>query len=299
MSEEQEPSQKRFCPEHKILVPERPCNESGTTMGKSYPAMFGTNRIVFKSEEPNYEKLSHIIVSENSSNVGPDPINEGEQKLMFRGIVTVSDTDVTVDLESGVLLISGNDIGIRCKVPNETHLVRAKQLQNHLLKMMTLVKTRPVFSPEVRPAGSGESDCGDEDVPVDQEIPQVFSDKDIGAIQMLSDDLWTNFIRATESSYASGPGKLYMTYLCKLLGCSRKDSRFESSLSTNAGGCGPVGPKDVQAGSSILTHVFAKCKLRSSSPDETSVSIMNVRRFSDVSTFDHEKKVYNNCSRGS
>ena len=140
-------------------------------MQRSYPVMLGANRIVFDSETPDYEELSHIMVSENSTNNGPFP-NEGEQKLIFRGTVTVNDTDVTVNLTSGALLLSGNDVGIRCKAAKKTYLVRAKQLQNHLLKMMSLVTTRPVFSPEVRPAGgSEESDSGDEDVPVDQAIP--------------------------------------------------------------------------------------------------------------------------------
>ena len=189
-------------------------------MQRSYPAMLGANRIVFDSETPDYEELSHIMVSENSTNNGPFP-NEGEQKLIFRGTVTVNDMDVTVNLTSGALLLSGNDVGIRCKAAKKTHLVRAKQLHNHLLKMMSLVTTRPVFSPEVRPAGgSEESDSGDEDVPVDQAISRVFNGSDIGVVQLMSAEVWKNFTRAKESSFSNEPGKWCLYFLGNFLRCT-------------------------------------------------------------------------------
>ena len=212
-------------------------------MQRSYPGMRGANRIVFDSETPDYEEL--IIVSGNSTNNGPYP-NEGEQKLIFRGTVTVNDTDVTVNLTSGALYFLETMLGYVVKL-------RIKPIwlgpNNY-----SLVTTGQVFSPEVSPAGgSEESDSGDEDVPVDQAIPRVFNVSDIGVVQLMSDELWKNFTHAKESSFSNGPGKWCLYFLGQFLGCTMGDARYESSLSTNAGGSGPVGEKDMQAGSCILT----------------------------------------------
>ena len=124
-----------------------------------------------------------------------------------------------------------------------------------------------MFSPEVRSGGSGELDSGDDDVPVHREIPNVFSDSDIGAVQLVSNDIWWYYQRSVASSFSNGPGKLCMHNLGKFLAqCIRGGaSRYKSCHSTNAGGSGPAGDKDMQAGSSIVKYVMSKRETRNSS----------------------------------
>ena len=83
-------------------------------------------------------------------------------------------------------------------------------------------------------------------------------DSDLPVVQMLSNEVWKYFTRAIEGSYSNGPGKLYMDFLSRFLGCARDvtDARYESCLSTSAGGSGSIGVKDTQAGSSTVTYVF-------------------------------------------
>ena len=200
---------------------------------------------------------------------------------------------MAVKLSSASLLVQGNDARVRCKALDKTNMVRAKQLLKHLVKMFSLPNTKPVFSPEVRSGGSGELDSGDDDVPVDREIRNVFSDSDIGAVQLVSDDVWRYYQRSMASSFSNGPGKLCMHNLGKFLAqCIRGGAgRYESCHSTNAGGSGPAGDKDMQAGSSIVKYVMSKREMRNSSSNEESLP-NGKRRFSDVSTYDHEKEIY-------
>jgi hypothetical protein len=175
--------------------------------------MLGANRLVFNSEDIDYSQLSHIILSENSENVGPDA-KEGEQKILFLGTAQVKDwTDISVLFHSVAVLISGSDVGIHCSAPNRTHVARGKQLTSHLTKMRS--SARVTFVEHVASADSGESDSGDEAVTVDRELPRVFSDSDIVVVQLPSDNVWKFFEHATVGSYSNGPRKCYMDSLAK------------------------------------------------------------------------------------
>ena len=171
-----------------------------------------------------------------------------------------------MELNSASLLVAGNDIGVLCTATEDTTtVVRGKQLLRHLLKLFRLLRHRPVFVPEVRSAGSKESDSGDEDVPIDKAIPKVFDD-------------WDNFYICSMASASSyGPEKLFMHHLGNLLAwCVQEDhtmlTRFESCHSTNVSGSGA-------AGSCIIKHVTWRRASRSM--PKTSQS---KRRFSDAST---------------
>lgn len=211
----------------------------------------GHNRMVFVGRKVNYGNLQAVIVSENADSNSPEP-QEGEIMLKYRSCVHIGPDDLNVHLSSASLLVQGSDVGVVFKASDGTNLVRAKQLLNHILKMLSLQNSKPVFSLEVRREGGGESDSGDEDVPIDEEIPSGFSDYDIGAVQLLSDDVWKNYARCTASSFSNGPGKLFMHYLGKFLSQCVKGGRYESNLSTCAGGLGAASSKDMQPGSSDL-----------------------------------------------
>lgn len=91
MSEEQDdhgsvpepPSAKRSCLD--MATPSGPAT-SGTGMQTSYPRMVGDNRIVFGTDEANYDEFDALIVSQNNNNHGAEP-EEGEIKLTYRGCV--------------------------------------------------------------------------------------------------------------------------------------------------------------------------------------------------------------------
>ena len=78
-----------------------------------------------------------------------------------------------------------------------------------------------------------------------------------------------------------------MEDLSTFLACARGDARYESALSTSAGGSGPPGVTDVQPGSSIIEYVFHKRILKQAS--SALVSQADIRSFADVS---HEKQEY-------
>ena len=277
------PSAKRSCLD--MATP-----SGSATRQRSYPRMVGDNRIVFSGEEADFDHVLALIVSQNCTNHGAEPA-EGEMKLTFRGCVALPNADaVTVNLRPAYFLVQGNDAGVHCTAPETTALVKAEQLLNHLLKMFKLPNTMPEFSPEVRSGGSGESDSGDEDVPVDKEIPNVFSDIDKGVVQLVSDSVWRYYKRPLESSFSNGPGK-FMSHLGTLLAQCIRGNRYESSHTTKAGGNGPAGVKDMQAGSTIVKYVMIKRTTRNSSGQEESLS-SGKRRFSDVSTYDHTKEMY-------
>jgi hypothetical protein len=244
------------------------------------------NRLVFPNKGTYTEAL---IVSHTSTNCGPKP-EEGEIKLNYTGHVNVyGTTAVDVNLPAATLLVQGNEIGVQCEVPDNTNLVRAGHLLNHVLKMIKLPKTRPQFIPEVYAGDSGESDSGDEDVPLDSEIPRVFDYKEIYLVQHVSDDVWKSYTRSIESSFSNGPGKFCMVYLGKMLAmCTRDTLRFETLCSTHAGGSGDAGAKDMQAGCCIVTHISQAARTRGSNPATVAE---RKRRFSDVSTYDHAKKI--------
>jgi hypothetical protein len=256
--------------------------------------MIGHNRMVF-AENIQYtdEGLKALIVSENADGNSPES-QKGEIKLTFNGCIDVGLDDLEVQLSSSSLLLQGSDVpGVVCKASDGTNVVRANQLLKHLLKMFSL-PNKPVFSPEVRREGRGESDSGDEDVPIDREIPSVFNDRDIAVVQNQSNAVWNNYKRSRESSFSSGPGKLFMTYLGQLLSLViDAKGRYESSLTTCAGGSGAASNNDMQAGSCIVTYLTSRRETRNSSSSQQlwQCSSGN-RRFSDVSTYDHEKEMY-------
>ena len=74
-----------------------------------------------------------------------------------------------------------------------------------------------------------------------KETQGLYSDKDSVLLQFLSDNLRRQFTRSRESCYANGPGKRFVKHLLTFLACARGDARYESALSTSAGGSGPPG----------------------------------------------------------
>ena len=54
----------------------------------------------------------------------------------------------------------------------------------------------------------------------------------MSVVQLMSNELWSYYERAKESSFSIGPGKMFMDDLGKFLACVRgNDRRYESGAS--------------------------------------------------------------------
>ena len=62
----------------------------------------------------------------------------------------------------------------------------------------------------------GESDSGDENVPLEAERMPVFSSSELAVIDKDLENLWKNYHHAIKGHFSNGPGKLH--YLLEYLG---------------------------------------------------------------------------------
>ena len=156
--------------------------------------------------------------------------------------------------------------------------------------------TKPHFVPNVGPGNTGvDTDSGDEDVPLTRDKPPLFTSEELFLIQVDLECVWKQYHRAVSGHFSNGQGKFFMSYLAKYLGCASASTststRFESSLSTTSGGSGSIGEKDTQAGSSMIT-TYSINKHDTRLDGSTFVRHSHIKRYSDVSTFDHFNGIY-------
>lgn len=259
-------------------------------LGIGYPNMVGCNRIVFDSTEPDYYRISQVIISTDESN-SDCQAREGELTLRC-GPTTIltSWTDIVILYSQPSISIQGSSIPIQCSKVDAFYVSRSKELLGNLRKLKA--STRPTYTQNIQPGDSGQSDSGDENVPLAPSITSSFSIEDVAIINHLFGEVWRHY--KTIRSFTNGPGKYFMEYLIRYLGCvfgptSPKFDRFQCMHSTTSGGSGPISEKDTQAGSSKIKRFVLKHDTRAAGPKYVCT---DVKRYSDTSTFDHEKQWY-------
>lgn len=253
--------------------------------------MLGSNRLVFDSTDVDYSNLSLLILSTNDNNNSHLPL-EGELGLKFTGTTILrSWTDINIMFNEPSISILGNPSLITCSKANRIDVRRAKELLNNLTRLAS--PTKPKFVHNVGPGDTGGSDSGDEGVPLTPERPPLFTSEELSVIQHCLGLAWTHYQRATSGHFSNGPGKFFMDYLATYLGLASASTstRFESSHSTTSGGSGSIGDKDTQAGSSTITPILLS-KHATRVARSRFACQSQIKRYSDVSTFDHLKGIY-------
>ena len=255
----------------------------------SYPNMLGYNRLVFDSTYTDYSCLLSVILSSNKNCKSPVP-NIGEIPLQFLGTTELGSwADISIMFNEPAIHIL-EQTSIKCSTTDAVNILRGKELINNLIRIGSSVM--PKFVHKGRPGDTGNSDSDDENVPLTPEMPILFSKSELVLIQDALEKVWVQYRRAISGEFSNGPGKFFIDNLSKYLGfATTTHSRFESSHSTSTGGKGAIGSKDTQAGSSLVTAVVRNSH-RIRGVSSSNVCLSPIKRYSDVSTFDHVKRVY-------
>ena len=257
-----------------------------------YPNMLGWNRLVFDSTDIDYSDLKVLLLSTSDKNKSHQPL-EGELSLEFTGPTILSSwRDISIMFNEPSVSIQDDLLLITCSKANPINIRRAKALLINLSRLT--LSTKPTFVYDVGPGNTGDSDSSDEDVPLTLERTPLFASEELGVIQHFLEQAWVSYQRAISGHFSNGPGKFFMDHLATYLGFALTStrSRFESSHSTTLGGSGTIGDKETQAGSSTVTTIsLSRCDTRVGSRFVCS----QIRRYSDVSTFDHLAGVYVSC----
>ena len=231
------------------------CRRSWWTTGVPYPNMLGWNRLISDSTDVDYSNLKVLILSTNDNNKSHQPL-EGESRLKFTGpTILRSWMDISIMFNEPSISIHENPSLITCSKANCIDIRRAKALLSNLTRLTP--STKPTFVHDVGPGDTGDSDSGDEDVPITPERPPLFTSEELGVIQHFLEQTWAHYQRAISRHFSDGLGKFFMDHLATYLGFTLTSTRahFESSHSTTSSGSSTIGDKDTQAGSSTVTTI--------------------------------------------
>lgn len=129
--------------------------------------------------------------------------------------------------------ILNNPSIITCSEADPNDISRAKELLSNLTRLRS--GTKPNFVPNVRPGDTGDSDSGDEDVPLTRDRPPLFTSEELAVIQVYLERVWKQYHRAVSGHFSNGPGKFFMDYLAEYLGCASASTSIPVSAPPQVG----------------------------------------------------------------